>query len=94
MSDKQAKKMAQGEHRASPKILAWSIDSRIAQGLGADNAPGHTEGHAPGEAPVASDSFNSNVGVDAGSNQPGEKGDVGVTVGEKPNPGINQGNSK
>lgn len=27
-----------------------------AQGLGADNAPAHKEGHAPGEAPVASDS--------------------------------------
>ncbi|KAI3395198.1 hypothetical protein diail_1692 [Diaporthe ilicicola] len=27
-----------------------------AQGLGAENAPAHKEGHAPGEAPVASDS--------------------------------------
>jgi len=44
------------------------------QGLGAANAPGHTEGKAPGEAPVASDSATSNVGIDNGSNQPGEKG--------------------
>ncbi|KAF4548987.1 Hypothetical protein D9617_24g017010 [Elsinoe fawcettii] len=43
-------------------------------GLGADNAPGHKDAPAPGEAPVASDSGLSTVGVDAGSNQPGEKG--------------------
>ncbi|KAF2093738.1 hypothetical protein NA57DRAFT_81240 [Rhizodiscina lignyota] len=65
-----------------------------AHGLGADNAPAHKEGHAPGEAPVASDSYNSNVGVDTRTNQPGERGDVGVTVGEKPGMGMNQGNMK
>lgn len=50
------------------------------QGLGADNAPGHTEGHAPGEAPVASDSGSTYVGVRAGDNLPGEKGISGKTV--------------
>ncbi|MCJ1453052.1 hypothetical protein MMC28_003397 [Mycoblastus sanguinarius] len=46
-------------------------------GEGAENAPGHTEGKAPGEAPVASDSGDSNVGIEKGTNQPGEKGDLG-----------------
>ncbi|RYP45097.1 hypothetical protein DL768_008528 [Monosporascus sp. mg162] len=46
-----------------------------AQGLGAPNAPGHKEGHAPGEAPVASDSGSTNVGIEGGTtNIPGEKG--------------------
>lgn len=31
-------------------------DLVTAQGLGAENAPAHKEAHAPGEAPVASDS--------------------------------------
>ncbi|PNS17559.1 hypothetical protein CAC42_8102 [Sphaceloma murrayae] len=44
-------------------------------GLGADNAPGHTEGSKPGEVPVAKDSGTlSNVGIEPGTNQPGEKG--------------------
>ncbi|KAF2218817.1 hypothetical protein BDZ85DRAFT_207272 [Elsinoe ampelina] len=44
-------------------------------GLGADNAPAHKDAPAPGEAPVAKDSGGlSTVGIDAGSNQPGEKG--------------------
>lgn len=52
-----------------------------AQGLGAENAPGHTEGHAPGQAPVASDSGATNVGIDNGStNVPGEKGLKDVPV--------------
>ncbi|KAH9896335.1 hypothetical protein F4778DRAFT_783609 [Xylariomycetidae sp. FL2044] len=55
-----------------------------AQGLGADNAPAHKEGHAPGEAPVASDSGLTNVGIDSGStNVPGEKGISGKPVREE-----------
>ncbi|KAI0025307.1 hypothetical protein F4780DRAFT_775290 [Xylariomycetidae sp. FL0641] len=54
-----------------------------AQGLGADNAPAHKEGHAPGEAPVASDSGVTNVGIEGGStNIPGEKG-IGGKPGSK-----------
>ncbi|KAH0033644.1 hypothetical protein KCU78_g2430, partial [Aureobasidium melanogenum] len=49
-------------------------------GDGAPNATGHTESKAPGEAPVASDSGVTNVGIDNGSNQPGEKGIKGVPV--------------
>lgn len=40
----------------------------------------HGEKKAPGEAPVASDSGVTNVGIDNGSNQPGEKGIGGVPV--------------
>ncbi|EMC93120.1 hypothetical protein BAUCODRAFT_26468 [Baudoinia panamericana UAMH 10762] len=52
------------------------------EGLGADNAPGHTTGVAdtPGKAAVASDSGSTNVGVEAGTNQPGEKGITGKPV--------------
>jgi len=57
------------------------------QGLGADNAPGHTEGKAPGEAPVASDSGSTNVGVRGGQNLPGEKGISGEPVDPKPEGG-------
>ncbi len=53
-------------------------------GEGAPNAPGHTEGKAPGEAPVASDSGNVATGVEKGTNQPGEKGVGGVDVGVVP----------
>jgi len=42
--------------------------------------PVHGEKKAPGEAPVASDSGVTNVGIDNGSNQPGEKGIGGVPV--------------
>ena len=49
-------------------------DRNPEHGLGAENAPGHTQGSAPGEKPVASDSGTSTVGVDKGTNQPGEKG--------------------
>ena len=53
----------------------------VAQGLG---APAHKEGHAPGEAPVASDSGVTNVGTEGGStNVPGEKGIGGVPVCEE-----------
>ncbi|CAJ2512086.1 Uu.00g077110.m01.CDS01 [Anthostomella pinea] len=61
-----------------------------AQGLGAPNAPGHTEGHAPGEAPIASDSGATNVGIDSGStNVPGEKGVFGKPVREEMDSGGN-----
>ncbi|KAJ9660335.1 hypothetical protein H2198_002643 [Neophaeococcomyces mojaviensis] len=65
-----------------------------AHGLGADNAPGHKQGGKPGDAPVAGDSYVSNVGVDAGTNQPGESGNVGVKVGHMGSETINQGNQK
>ncbi|KAJ9640052.1 hypothetical protein H2201_005183 [Coniosporium apollinis] len=42
-------------------------------GLGADNAPSHTEGTKPSDKPVYSDSTTSNVGIDNSStNVPGE----------------------
>lgn len=69
-------------------------DTPSAQGLGAHNAPGHTEGHAPGDAPVAGDSYTSTVGAEAGTNQPGEKGNVGQVVGEKASERMGQGNMK
>lgn len=50
------------------------------KGLGADNAPGHTEGKRPGEEPVASDSGATNVGIEPGTNQPGEAGIKGKPV--------------
>ncbi|GAB7344390.1 hypothetical protein MBLNU457_2246t1 [Dothideomycetes sp. NU457] len=56
-----------------------------AHGAGADNAPGHTDIGKPAEhAPVASDSGATNVGVEAGTNQPGEKGVKGVPVSSIP----------
>ncbi|KAH8678202.1 hypothetical protein BX600DRAFT_545836 [Xylariales sp. PMI_506] len=60
-----------------------------AQGLGAANAPAHKEPHAPGEAPVASDSGITDVGIEGGStNIPGEKGLKDVPVsGERERPG-------
>lgn len=46
-----------------------------AHGTGAPNAPGKSETTAPGNAPVASDSGATNVGIDnSASNVPGEKG--------------------
>lgn len=53
-------------------------------GLGAENAHGHTEGKKPGEAPVASDSGSTYVGVRAGTNQPGETGIEGENVSTEP----------
>lgn len=53
-------------------------------GEGASNAPGHTEGKAPGDAPVASDSGDTATGVAKGTNQPGEKGIGGPSVGTVP----------
>jgi len=53
----------------------------IAKGLGAANAPAAKEQQNPGEAPVASDSGNSNVGVDPSANNKGEKGIGGPNYG-------------
>ncbi|KAI1759080.1 hypothetical protein GGR53DRAFT_514885 [Hypoxylon sp. FL1150] len=53
-----------------------------AHGLGAPNAPAHKEGHAPGEAPVASDSGP----IKGSTNVPVEKV---PHVGDKP---VNRGN--
>ncbi|KAI1084586.1 hypothetical protein F5B20DRAFT_522262 [Whalleya microplaca] len=65
-------------HAASDKFEKRQAE---AQGLGAPNAPAHKEGHAPGEAPVASDSGITNVGIEGGStNVPGEKGIGGKPV--------------
>lgn len=66
----------------SPILIFLLLTSLTEQGLGADNAPGRTEGldKHPGEAPVASDSGSTNVGVEAGTNQPGEKGIDGKPV--------------
>lgn len=61
-----------------------SLTSFPAHGTGAPNAAGHTELKAPGEAPVASDSGSTNVGIDNGSNAPGEKGIKGVPVSSEP----------
>jgi hypothetical protein len=54
----------------------------LAHGEGtAPEAPGKTEGKAPGEAPVASDSGNVNVGIDnSATNVPGEQGIGGVVL--------------
>ncbi|TKA61392.1 hypothetical protein B0A49_12648 [Cryomyces minteri] len=71
-----------GGQQASDKFLKQEVQTH---GHGADNAPGHTAGTAPGEKPVASDSGNTNVGIDSGSNQPGEKGIGGPTVTVVPN---------
>ncbi|KAF2851269.1 hypothetical protein T440DRAFT_71963 [Plenodomus tracheiphilus IPT5] len=54
-----------------------------AKGVGAANAPGATEQKKAGEAPVASDSGNSNVGVDPSANNPGEKGIGGPNYGTR-----------
>ncbi|KAF7197455.1 hypothetical protein HII31_01265 [Pseudocercospora fuligena] len=56
------------------------------EGLGAENAPGRTEGldKNPGSAKVASDSGSTNVGVAVSANNPGEKGISGVPVDSKP----------
>ncbi|KAL8732658.1 MAG: hypothetical protein Q9166_002634 [cf. Caloplaca sp. 2 TL-2023] len=63
------------------------ILSLSAHGLGADNAPGHTAGSAPGEKPVASDSGATNTGIEPGTNQPGEEGIKGVPVSSEPSSG-------
>ena len=60
------------------------INTLAEHGEGASNAPGHTEGKAPGDVPAASDSGISNVGIEKGTNQPGEKGNLGPTMGSIP----------
>ena len=64
-----------------------STNTYSGKGLGAANAPGHTEGNAPGEAPVASDSGATNTGIDPGTNQRGEKGFQGKPVSSVPTSG-------
>lgn len=54
-----------------------------AKGLGASNAPAAKDLGKPGEAPVASDSGNSNVGVDPSANKPGEAGIGGPNYGTR-----------
>jgi len=60
-------------------------------GLGAENAPGRTQSETieknPGKAPVASDSGSTSVGIEPGTNQPGEKGISGVKVSSQPESG-------
>ncbi|CAD0084336.1 unnamed protein product [Aureobasidium vineae] len=81
MSDKEAKKQAQSAFCLTLySTLELILTQTTVHGDGASNAAGHTEGKAPGEAPVASDSGVTNVGIDNGSNQPGEKGIKGVPV--------------
>lgn len=63
-----------------------------AQGLGAENAPAHKEGHAPGEAPVASDSGlpgkgNTYEEAAAGTGNLTTTNDVGVTGLKSAEPG-------
>ncbi|KAI0198866.1 hypothetical protein F4808DRAFT_247230 [Astrocystis sublimbata] len=74
---------------ASDKFLEKQAE---AQGLGAPNAPGRTEGHLPGEAPVASDSaLPGRVGVvNNATNVPGEKGLGGAPVTEEMQQGQNK----
>ena len=61
-----------------------------AKGLGAESGPAHKGGKAPGEAPVASDSYTARQS----GTTVGEKGNVGQMVGEKPSETTNQGNMK
>jgi len=74
--------------------LTRHTNTFLGKGLGADNAPGHTEGGKPGDAPVASDSYAGTTGVENGTNQPGEAGNVGAPVGAMGSETINQGNQK
>jgi hypothetical protein len=79
-SDKFNKQDAEGTISSSyPFTLLLTVST--AKGLGASNAPAAKEHSAPGEAPVASDSGNSNVGVDPSANKPGEKGIGGPNYG-------------
>jgi hypothetical protein len=67
-----------------PRSLLTHTDSvPPAKGLGAPNAPAAKEHAKPGEAPVASDSGNSNVGVDPSANNRGEAGIGGPNYGSK-----------
>ncbi|KAK3711885.1 hypothetical protein LTR37_009403 [Vermiconidia calcicola] len=77
-----------GGQQASAKFQKQQAEKH---GLGADNAPGKTEGDTidknPGKAAVASDSGSTNVGGRSGTNQPGEKGISGVPVDSQPEQG-------
>jgi hypothetical protein len=64
----------------TPKSVLRTL---TAKGLGASNAPAAKEHVTPGEAPVASDSGNSDVGVDPNANQRGEKGIGGPNYGTR-----------
>ena len=78
----------------SPSITTSLLTSSTEQGAGASNAPGHTEQGVPADAKVAADSYTSTVGIDnKATNVPGEKGDVGQQVGEKPD-GVGGSNMK
>ncbi|KAK0515182.1 hypothetical protein JMJ35_002561 [Cladonia borealis] len=70
-----------GGQAASEKFLKREAQKH---GEGAPNAPGHTEGRKPGEAPVASDSGSTDQGIAKGTNQPGELGIEGKPVGSVP----------
>ncbi|PSN62462.1 hypothetical protein BS50DRAFT_638098 [Corynespora cassiicola Philippines] len=63
-----------------PRLVPFA---RYPHGFGAANAPAAKEQPAPGERPVASDSGNSNVGVDPSANNPGEKGIGGPNFGSR-----------
>jgi hypothetical protein len=62
-------------------LLTSTLTTLPAKGLGAPTAPDAKKQSAPGEAPVASDSGNSNVGVDPSANNRGEKGIGGPNYG-------------
>ena len=66
------------------RLPLYDADCIIEHGEGAPNAPGHTEGRKPGEAPVASDSGSTDQGIAKGTNQPGELGIEGKPVGSVP----------
>ncbi|KAF1343604.1 hypothetical protein BDV97DRAFT_305848 [Delphinella strobiligena] len=70
-----------GGQAASDKFAKQQAQTH---GTGAENALSHTEPKGPGEAPVASDSGATNVGIDPSQNQPGEKGIKGVPVSNEP----------
>ncbi|KAG8530948.1 uncharacterized protein KY384_004305 [Bacidia gigantensis] len=70
-----------GGQAASAKFLKQEAQKH---GEGATNAAGHTDGKQPGEASVASDSGNVGVGIEKGTNQPGEKGIGGPNIGPVP----------
>lgn len=80
-STKYTNSIPSGGSGASEKFQKQQAEK---QGHGADNAYGHTEGHRPGEAPVASDSGATNVGQDPSQNNPGTQGIKGEAVSSKP----------
>jgi hypothetical protein len=73
----------------TPKVRGPTVSTMTillipaAHGLGASNAPAAKEQSAPGERLVASDSGNSNVGVDPSANQRGEQGIGGPNYGSR-----------